>query len=240
MEPFQLLVADRRIAGVVLDADEKPVAGAHVAIQGAKQPMQTSRSDSKGRFSIDKICPGAIRIFANTSVGGHGKGSANVEGGDTNVIIRLTPAGSGVAFAAPRPASLAGKPLPDLAPLGLAPADAPDGQPLLVLLLDAEQRPSRRALRLLADQAAGLKQQGLGVVILQAGAMTEEAFAAWKQETAPPFPVGRFQDKDAAEKASSAWGATALPWLILADKSHRVAAEGFALEELEAKVKNLK
>ena len=31
-----------------------------------------------------------------------------------------------------------------------------------------------------------------------------------------------------------------MPWLILADKSHRVAAEGFALEELDAKVKNLK
>jgi hypothetical protein len=240
LEPFELLVADQRIAGVVLDADEKPVAGAHISIHGAKQPMRNSRTDSNGRFSIDKVCPGDIHIFANGSVGDRGFTSANAQGGDTNVIIRLNPAGSRVALAAPRPVSLAGKPLPDLAPLGLAPADAPEGRPLLVLLLDAEQRPCRRALRLLADQAAGLKQQSLGVVVLQAGAMTDEAFAAWKQETAPPFPVGRFKDKDPAEKASSAWGATALPWFILADKSHRVAAEGFALEELDAKVKGLR
>ena len=97
----------------------------------------------------------------------------------------------------------------------------------------------RRALRLLAEPAAGLKQQGLGVVVNEAGAMTEEAFAAWKQETAPPFPVGRFKAKDAAERASSAWGATALPWFILADKSHRVAAEGFTLEDLEQQLKRL-
>jgi hypothetical protein len=241
LEPFQLLVADQRIAGVVLDADEKPVAGVQLFIQGQKQPTQLGQicqTDSKGRFSIDKVCPGAIHISANSSAGG-GYGFANAEGGDTNITIRLNPAGSRVAFAAPPPASLAGKPLPDLAPLGLAPADAPAGQPLLVLLLDAEQRPCRRALRLLAEQAAGLKQQGLGVVILQAGAMTEEAFAAWKQEAAPPFPVGRFKDKDAAEKASSAWGATALPWFILADKSHRVAAEGFTLEDLEQQLKRL-
>jgi hypothetical protein len=238
LEPFQLLVADQRIAGVVLDADEKPAAGAQLFILGKKQPFQNGRADSKGRFSFDKVCPGTLRISANSSVGG-GYGYASADGGDTNITIRLSSSrGIVMPGATPGPASLEGKPLPDLAPLGLAPADAPEGQPLLVLLLDAEQRPCRRALRLLTEQAAGLKQQGLGVVVLQAGAMTEQAFAAWKQETAPPFPVGRF--KDAAEKACSAWGATALPWLILTDKSHRVAAEGFAPEELHAKVQNLK
>ena len=38
-------------------------------------------------------------------------------------------------------------------------------------------------------------------------------------------------------KARAAWGAGALPWLILTDKAHRVTAEGFTLEELDSKIK---
>jgi hypothetical protein len=68
--------------------------------------------------------------------------------------------------------------------------------------------------------------------------MADDAFAAWKQEAALPFPVARF--KDDPDKTRAAWGATALPWPILTDKSHRVAAEGFPLEELDAKLKDLK
>jgi len=30
-----------------------------------------------------------------------------------------------------------------------------------------------------------------------------------------------------------------LPWLILADKNHQVVAEGFPIEELDAKLKEL-
>jgi hypothetical protein len=122
--------------------------------------------------------------------------------------------------------------------LGLSAADCPAGQPVLALLIDAEQRPSRRALRLLGDQAAALKQKGVAVVVLQSGDMAEEAFAAWKQEAASPFPIARL--KQEPEKARAAWGASELPWLILTDKSHRVIAEGFALDDLDAKLDELK
>ena len=42
-----------------------------------------------------------------------------------------------------------------------------------------------------------------------------------------------------AEKARASWGATALPWLILTDKAHKVTAEGFDVDELDAKLKSL-
>jgi len=239
LDPFQLLVADQRVAGVVLDSDDKPVAGVHLYTYGKNQPNLQGQTDAKGRFSLDKACAGPVTISANSPRGAFG--SASVEAGDTNITIRLNSSrtvGTVIGAAAPQPASLRGKPLPDLAPLGLAPADAPAGQPLLALLIDAEQRPSRRALRLLAEQAPALKQKGLAILILQAGAMADDAFAAWKQEAALPFPVARF--KDDPDKTRAAWGATALPWPILTDKSHRVAAEGFPLEELDAKLKDLK
>ena len=90
----------------------------------------------------------------------------------------------------PRTASLKGRPLPDLAPLGLTPAEAPADQPLLVVMIDAEQRPSRRALRLLGEQAVALKERGVAVVVVHTGSLTDDAFKAWKEEAALPFPVG--------------------------------------------------
>ena len=38
---------------------------------------------------------------------------------------------------------------------------------------------------------------------------------------------------------ATAWGARSLPWLILADKNHHVVAEGFPIEELDAKLKEM-
>jgi hypothetical protein len=81
-----------------------------------------------------------------------------------------------------------------------------------------------------------MKEKGVAVIVVHAGTMTEDAFKAWKQEAALAFPVGCV--KGDAEKARAAWGASALPWLILTDKAHHVTAEGFALEELDAKLKS--
>jgi uncharacterized GH25 family protein len=234
LEPFQLDLADQRIAGVVLDDNDKPVASASVFSQGPKQPNLNAQTDAKGHFAMDKVCAGTIRLFANSQRGGYANVTA--EGGDTNIVIQIS--SSRVVRRMESPAArLKGKPLPDLAPLGLTPEQAPADQALLAMLIDAEQRPSRRALRLLGEQAAALKGKGVGVVVVQTGTMADDAFKAWKQEAALAFPVGCL--KGDAEKARSAWGASALPWLILTDKAHRVTAEGFPLEELEAKLKDV-
>ena len=120
--------------------------------------------------------------------------------------------------------SLLGQALPDLTTLDLAVTDAPADEPLITLLIDAEQRPSRRSLKLLTDQAAALKEKHVAVIILQAGSMTDAAYAAWLQEAALPFPIARL--KGAAEKGRFEWGARSLPWLILADKTIVSLAEG--------------
>jgi Carboxypeptidase regulatory-like domain len=234
LEPFQLVRADQRIAGVVLDDDDKPVARASIYSYGDRQPNLNAQTDSKGQFSLDKVCAGPIQLSANSRNGGYANVTA--EGGDTNIVIRIS-ASRVVRRAEPQAARLTGKPLPDLAPLGLTPAEAPAGQPLLAVLVDAEQRPSRRALRLLGEQAPALKEKGVVVVVVQTGTMADDDFKAWKQEAALPFPIGCL--KGEAEKARAAWGAGALPWLILTDKAHRVTAEGFTIEELDGKIKEL-
>ena len=226
--------ANQRIAGVVLDGNDKPVVRASIYSYGNKQPNLNAQTDAKGWFSMDKVCAGPIQLSANNRGGGYGNVTA--EGGDTNITIRIS-ASPGMRRTAPRTASLKGGPLPDLAPLGLTPADAPADQALLAVLIDAEQRPSRRALRLLGEQAAALKEKGVVVVAVHMGSMADDAFKAWKQEAALSFPVGCL--KGDAEKARASWGAGALPWLILTDKAHRVTAEGFDLDDLDAKLKGL-
>jgi hypothetical protein len=234
LEPFQLMPANQRIAGVVLDENDKPVARASIYSYGNRQPNLNAQTDTKGQFSMDKVCAGPIQLSANNRGGGYGNVTA--EGGDTNIVIRISSSRI-VRMESPRAASLKGRLLPDLAPLGLAPADAPADQAVLAVLIDAEQRPSRRALRLLGEHAVALKEKGLAVVVVHTGTMADDAFKAWKQEASLPFPVGCL--KGDAEKARVSWGAGALPWLILTDKAHRVTAEGFDLDELDAKVKDV-
>ena len=233
LEPFQLVRADQRIAGVVVDDEERPVARASIYSYGDKQPNLNAVADAKGQFSMDKVCAGPIQLSANSRNGGYA--SASAEGGDTNIIIRISTSRV-VRRAEPQTAHLKGKPLPDLAPLGLAASEAPADQSLLAVLVDAEQRPSRRTLRLLGEQAAAIKGKGVAVIVLHAGTMSDEDFKAWKQEAALPFPIVSL--KGDAEKARAAWGAGALPWLILTDKGHRVTAEGFTLEELDVRIKD--
>jgi protocatechuate 3,4-dioxygenase beta subunit len=234
LEPFQLVRADQRIAGVVLDDEEKPVPRASIYSYGARQPNLNAQTDAKGQFSMDKVCAGPIQLSANSRNGGYANVTA--EGGDTNIVIRISTSRV-VRRAEPQTAHLKGKPLPDLASLGLTTLEAPVDQPLLAVLVDAEQRPSRRTLRLLGEQAATIKDKGVNVIVVHTGTMADEDFKAWKQEAALPFPIVSL--KGDAEKARAAWGAGALPWLILTDKGHRVTAEGFTLEELDARIKDV-
>ena len=237
LDPTELWVADQRIAGVVLDADDKPVAGAWINGSGDKQPTFNGQTDSQGRFAFKPVCSGPLRLDASCQP--NLSGNASVEGGDTNITLRIAAPGAGGGRTPPPPVvSLEGKPLPDLTVLGLAGADVPAKGPLLALLIDAEQRPSRRLLKRMTELADTLKPKGLVVIVLQAGALEGAEFAAWKQENAIPFPVGLF--KGNREKARAAWGAAALPWLILTDADRKVTAEGFAIGELDEKLDPMK
>jgi len=80
-----------------------------------------------------------------------------------------------------------------------------------------------------------LQQKGLTVLGLQAAVTTGDSFKEWKDANPVPFPVGRVPEK--ADKTKWASEVESLPWLILTDSDRRVTAEGFALDELDAKLK---
>ena len=71
----------------------------------------------------------------------------------------------------------------------------------------------------------------------QAVVTSDETLNEWKSASPVSFPIGRVTE----ESAKLRWASTvpALPWLILTDAGHRVIAEGFALDELDAQIKKL-
>jgi hypothetical protein len=107
----------------------------------------------------------------------------------------------------------------------------------LICLLDCEQRPSRHVLRQLAEQFEALKEQGVALVAIQSAVVSAETWNAFIEANAAQFPIGRVIEKSASTRWVTA--VETLPWIILVDSKGRVAAEGFGLDELEAKVQAL-
>lgn len=129
-----------------------------------------------------------------------------------------------------------GDPLPDLVPLGLGSDVAPTNAPILLCFFDCQARPSRHLIRQVAGQHEALRQKGVIVLGVQARVIDSRSFQEWIGSNTLPFPVARV----AEESEQTAWvtGVASLPWLVLTDAQRRIAAEGFALEEIDAKLKS--
>ena len=241
LSPLPLKVANRVLAGQVLNDKGKSVSGANVSINGDGQPDAFMTTDSKGRFHF-LVCEGQVRLFANAQQV-RGFAQTTAAAGDTNVVltfgVQQVPRGVDLRGPRPRPAVvlLKGSPLPDLASVNLAGNAAPDGQAVRVCLFDAGQRASRQVMRQLNEQAGALRQQGVIVLGAQALVTSGEIFNQWRSSSPVSFPLGRVLEK--SEKTKWVLAAPELPWLILADSHHSVVAEGFAFDELDAQIKKL-
>lgn len=132
--------------------------------------------------------------------------------------------------------NLVGKPLPsfDRIMTGFD-LEGTAGKMVLVCFWDTNQRPSRNCIMQLAKQAQQLKQKGVAVVTVQASKVDEKKLNEWVKKNNIPFPVGIVQGDE--EKTRFTWGIKSLPWLILTDRKHVVVGEGFALQELDDKLK---
>jgi hypothetical protein len=129
-----------------------------------------------------------------------------------------------------------GKPLPKLDGIELTlTAEQTENRAILLCFLDMNQRPSRHCITELAKKAAGLKEQGVCVIAVEASEVDENTLNEWVKQYNIPFPVGMVQGN--TEKVRFAWGVRSLPWLILTDSDHVVRAEGFNLNELDDKIK---
>ena len=80
--------ANRTIAGVVVGADDLPVAGVRLRLTGADQPNRSSVSLPDGRFTFTEVGDGPAQISASVT-NYAGTFVTEALGGDTNVVFRL-------------------------------------------------------------------------------------------------------------------------------------------------------
>jgi protocatechuate 3,4-dioxygenase beta subunit len=232
-----LAVANLSVSGVVVDDDNKPVAGARINSYGENQPYRDTQTDVDGKFTLEKVCAGKIRISADKTGVTRMYGYVETEGGATDLRIVISERPMSTRYEPKRPPSLVGRPLPELKEVGidLPLADA-DEKMLLVCFFDMEQRPSRHCVNQLVKQADQLKNNGVTAVAVQATRMDQEALNQWKDKYNIPFAVGMAQED--REKTRFSWGIRSLPWLILTDKNHVVSSNGFSLGQLNDKIQS--
>jgi len=106
---------------------------------------------------------------------------------------------------------------------------------LLLCFFDMNQRPSRNCILQLSKKVQELKEKGVEVIAVHASTAEETTLNEWIKKQNVLMPVGMI--KGDVEEMRRAWGVKSLPWLILTDRDHVVAAEGFGLSELNENIK---
>ena len=108
---------------------------------------------------------------------------------------------------------------------------------LLVCFFDYQQRPSRNCIMQLSKKSQELEAIDIAVVAVQASIVEQVKLDEWTNENNIPFPVGIIEDD--IEMIRYNWGIKSLPLLILTNKQHIVTSEGFSVNELEDKLKEI-
>jgi len=233
-----LQTADQSVGGIVLDPNGDQVADAKVYSGGEGQPWCNSQSDEQGRFVIKGVCAGTVSLRGeHTADHILISGEIKVQAGNMNVNLVLDERRY-LEPSKPTFETLIGEALPNITDLGVSKKqiDAANQQ-ILICCFDMQQRPARRCVIQLAEQAGQLKQKGVVVVIVHVSKFDENKLKDWIKENRIPFPVGMI--KDNSENVRFNWGIKSLPWLILTNKQHIVIAEGLNLDELENKIKTI-
>jgi len=132
--------------------------------------------------------------------------------------------------------SLLGHPLPGFQEIDIEfTAEQAKGKRILVCLWDIDQRPSRNCVLQVSARTAELKRKGMAVIGIHISAVEKDELDVWMKKNRISFPTGIVQGD--SEKIRLNWGVCSMPWLILTDKQYVVRAEGFALSELDEKLK---
>jgi hypothetical protein len=234
---FTLIPATESVAGCVVTANGVPVPEAEVRVQSARgdvpQYSNFSATDEQGRFRLPLLCKGAIKIEVSGGSKYRGTGTLRLRAQAENVKIVL-----GKDLDHDDTLSLLGEPLPNLSALSKdIDVHEIDGKPLLLCLMDIQQRPSRRCLYELSQKRDDLTSKGVTLVVVQISKVDLARYEAFLKAGQIDMPI-LMMDHDFEPKKTE-WRVKGLPWLILIDQSHVVTAEGLSVNELVVKLKEL-
>ncbi len=106
---------------------------------------------------------------------------------------------------------------------------------ILLCFVDIKQASQEYAFDL-AKRASKLAEKDVLVILVDASGSEKKQIDIWARENSIKVPLGRlFQEL--LKEIRQAWGIETLPRLVLTDRNHVIVSEGFALEELEGKIK---
>lgn len=230
--PIILEPADRSISGIVVDANDQPVAGIRIYITGQSQPDRRTITDDEGKFFVNRVCKAPLRIQAGTGGGPISPGFLEAQGGDRNVKVVMGQRSVHFPYQ-----SLKNKPLPDTSDFGIQPYGI-SNKIVLLCFFDMNQRPSRNCILQLSKKAQELEDKDIFIVAIQASKIEQNQLDEWIKKYEIKFPVGMINEDE--EKTRLNRGVKSLPWLILTDTEHVVIAEGFGLDELEDTIQSTK
>jgi protocatechuate 3,4-dioxygenase beta subunit len=129
LPPAVLRLANRKLAGQVLGPDDQPVAGAPVTMGGEAQLVAVSTTDAQGRFAFDSVCEGPVTVTSwhpNSAGFGMLHGAVEARGGQTNIVIKITPVQPQPLLVIPQAPVAPQPPPPVQPPFGIAtPPPAP-------------------------------------------------------------------------------------------------------------------
>lgn len=238
LDPLVLKVADQSVAGVVVDQEDHPISEIRIYAHGKGQPHLYAKTDQQGRFIVEGLVAGPVALQANMSGERRMHGRAQVQAGDQQVKIIAEERDQQGRRVPPKPKSLLSSAIPNWESLDLSTkTDIPPDKPLLICFWDMEQRPSRRLVTQLAQQAQTLNGHDVKTVLIQVTEIEQETLDQWLSRYEIPFR--RCCLKGGFEKVKRQWGVQSLPWLVLTDKQHVVRVEGFGINELETKIQAL-
>jgi hypothetical protein len=234
LKTITLHEANLSVSGVVVDANDQPVSGAIVKVLGGGEPRTDTITGMEGRFNVEKLGRGGIRIIAKRNGDTPLEGFVDSQAGATDVKVKLNK-----VYKSPRPPeSKIGKPLSDINnfDIGFNTSTLEDTA-ILLCFFNFEQRPSRNCIVQLGKRAQELKAKDVSVIAVHASKIEQEKLDEWIKENDIEFPVGMIVGDE--KKIRFDWGVRSLPWLILSDRKHIVTAEGFNIDELDGKIETL-
>jgi protocatechuate 3,4-dioxygenase beta subunit len=210
------------IEGVVTDEAGQPVVGLPVVINSTlcRRDVVT---DPNGRFSADHLPdarysvivePGSESPYATTVL----RGGAAYDAKGLRIVVQRKAETKAATSAIGTSLWQLGN-----ASLPLERAKC-EGKAILLCLFDGNQRPSRNCVRQLGERAEDLETRGVIVVSIDVS------------KTDP----GGHGKRAGQNSAAAAWHGASLPWLILTDRDHVVRGEGFSLDELDERVKQIR
>ena len=86
-----LKTANMSISGIVIDANDKPMANMELNVSGTEQPYRRGVTDGEGKFILDKLCEGQVWVSAmgrsNGVDGTRFYGNVRTEAGATDIKI---------------------------------------------------------------------------------------------------------------------------------------------------------